>query len=46
MLAERARGAGGVILVDREGRLGWARTTRTMTWGAAAAGWADALGGG
>jgi beta-aspartyl-peptidase (threonine type) len=30
----RTGGTGGIILVDRAGRLGWARTTRTMTWGA------------
>jgi beta-aspartyl-peptidase (threonine type) len=31
----RTGGTGGVILVDREGRLGLARSTRTMTWAAA-----------
>lgn len=33
-LAARAGGSGGVILVDRSGRLGLARNTRTMTWAA------------
>jgi beta-aspartyl-peptidase (threonine type) len=37
MLATRTSGTGGVILVDRFGRLGWARTTRTMTWACASA---------
>lgn len=35
LLAARATGTGGVILVDRTGRLGFARNTRTMTWAAA-----------
>jgi beta-aspartyl-peptidase (threonine type) len=34
-LADRVAGTGGVILVDRHGRLGFARNTRTMTWAAA-----------
>ena len=34
-LASRTHGTGGVILVDRMGRLGLARNTRTMTWAAA-----------
>ncbi len=36
---ERAGGVGGMILIDRHGRLGWARSTRTMTWEAASEGW-------
>jgi len=36
---ERAGGTGGMILIDRLGRLGWARSTRTMTWAAASEGW-------
>jgi beta-aspartyl-peptidase (threonine type) len=36
---ERAGGPGGMILIDRHGRLGWARSTRTMTWAAASDGW-------
>jgi beta-aspartyl-peptidase (threonine type) len=36
---ERTGGVGGMILVDRLGRLGWARSTRTMTWAAASEGW-------
>jgi beta-aspartyl-peptidase (threonine type) len=35
LFARRARGTGGVILVDRDGRLGFARNTKTMTWAAA-----------
>jgi beta-aspartyl-peptidase (threonine type) len=34
-MAMRTGGTGGVILVDRDGRLGLARNTRTMTWAAA-----------
>lgn len=34
-LGARTAGTGGVILVDRTGRLGLARNTRTMTWAAA-----------
>ncbi|HEY3820774.1 MAG TPA: isoaspartyl peptidase/L-asparaginase [Polyangiaceae bacterium] len=34
-LGGRLGGTGGVILVDRAGRLGFARNTRTMTWAAA-----------
>jgi beta-aspartyl-peptidase (threonine type) len=45
LLARRARGAGGIILVDRQGRLGLARSTRTMTWGAAGATLNDVRGG-
>jgi beta-aspartyl-peptidase (threonine type) len=33
-LGARMRANGGLILVDRAGRLGWARNTRTMTWAA------------
>ena len=42
-LASRLGGAGGVILVDRSGRLGFARNTRTMTWAAAGEKLADVL---
>jgi beta-aspartyl-peptidase (threonine type) len=45
MLARRARGTGGVILVDRDGRLGLARNTRTMTWAAAGAAMPEVVGG-
>jgi beta-aspartyl-peptidase (threonine type) len=44
-LGGRLGGAGGVILVDRAGRLGLARNTRTMTWAAAGEKLADILGG-
>ena len=46
MMLARTNGTGGIILVDRQGRLGFARTTRTMTWAAAAEGWNEILGGG
>jgi len=36
---EKAGGQGGMILIDHQGRLGWARSTRTMTWAAASEGW-------
>jgi beta-aspartyl-peptidase (threonine type) len=39
MLGERANGSGGIILVDPNGRMGLARSTKTMSWGAMAAGW-------
>jgi beta-aspartyl-peptidase (threonine type) len=44
-MATRVGGTGGVILVDRFGRLGLARTTRTMTWAAAIESSADVLSG-
>lgn len=44
-LRERAGGTGGIILLDRSGRLGWARTTSTMTWGAASEGCGETLSG-
>jgi beta-aspartyl-peptidase (threonine type) len=53
-LGARGRGAigiggvgavGGVILVDRLGRLGWARSTGAMTWAAACDGVAEDLSG-
>jgi len=34
-MAERVGSSGGLIVVDRTGRLGLARSTRTMTWAAA-----------
>jgi beta-aspartyl-peptidase (threonine type) len=37
----RAQGAGGTILLDRFGRLGWARTTKAMPWAAASEGWSE-----
>ena len=42
----RVAGAGGMILIDRFGRMGWARSTKTMTWAAASEGWGDILAGG
>ncbi len=45
LLATRMRGTGGIILVDGTGRLGFARSTRTMTWAAAGAAMSDVLGG-
>jgi beta-aspartyl-peptidase (threonine type) len=35
LMIARTSGTGGVILVDRDGRIGLARSTRTMTWAAA-----------
>ena len=46
MMLARTGGTGGIILVDRAGRLGFARTTRTMTWAAASEGWGEVLAGG
>ncbi|MDP9150846.1 MAG: isoaspartyl peptidase/L-asparaginase, partial [Myxococcota bacterium] len=43
-MAARVGGSGGVILVDRFGRLGWARSTAAMTWAAAAKDLPDATG--
>jgi beta-aspartyl-peptidase (threonine type) len=43
-MAVRVAGTGGLILVDRTGRLGWARNTPTMTWAALANGRPDAAG--
>jgi beta-aspartyl-peptidase (threonine type) len=37
LMFDRTGGTGGIILVDRQGRLGWARTTAAMTWAAASA---------
>lgn len=34
-LSARVGSTAGLILIDAEGRLGWARSTETMTWGAA-----------
>jgi beta-aspartyl-peptidase (threonine type) len=42
-MADRLGGSGGVILVDRTGRLGFARNTRTMAWAAAGRELADLL---
>ncbi len=41
LLAERAGGSGGIILVDPNGRMGLARSTKTMSWGAMSAGWTE-----
>jgi beta-aspartyl-peptidase (threonine type) len=41
----RVQGSGGMILIDRFGRLGWARSTKTMTWAAASDGWGEVLAG-
>jgi beta-aspartyl-peptidase (threonine type) len=37
LMADRTGGTGGIILIDRLGRLGWARTTAAMTWAAVSA---------
>jgi beta-aspartyl-peptidase (threonine type) len=39
LLGDRAGGSGGIILVDPNGRMGLARSTKTMSWGAMSAGW-------
>jgi len=44
-MAMRTGGTGGVILVDRDGRLGLARNTRTMTWAAAGERLREVMGG-
>lgn len=44
-LAARVQGTGGVILIDRAARLGFARNTRTMTWAAAGERLPEVLGG-
>jgi L-asparaginase / beta-aspartyl-peptidase len=44
-MGERLGGKGGLILVDRFGRLGWARNTGSMTWAAAGQGLAELLSG-
>lgn len=41
LLGERANGSGGIILVDPSGRMGLARSTKTMSWGAMSAGWSS-----
>jgi len=43
-LARRVAGIGGLILVDRSGRLGWARNASAMTWAAMANGRLGAAG--
>lgn len=45
LLADRTEGVGGIILVDREGRIGLARTTASMLWAAMSAEWDSALAG-
>lgn len=42
LLGDRAQGTGGIILVDAQGRLGLARSTKTMSWGALGADRSDA----
>jgi beta-aspartyl-peptidase (threonine type) len=46
MMLARTGGTGGIILVDRAGRMGFARTSPTMTWAAASDGWGEVLAGG
>lgn len=45
LLARRAQGSGGLILVDRRGRLGLARTTETMSFGAMSSGDSEPISG-
>ncbi len=40
-MVARVGGDGGLIVVDRTGRMGLARNTNTMTWGAMAEGWSE-----
>jgi beta-aspartyl-peptidase (threonine type) len=44
IMSERVGGAGGIILADRAGRLGLARSSATMTWAAAGAALPEASG--
>ena len=37
----RLSGEGGVIIARRDGSLGWARSTQTMTWAAASERWSS-----
>lgn len=41
LVLEKTKGVGGTILVDRHGRIGWARTTTTMSWGAMCSAWSE-----
>ncbi len=41
----RIGGSGGLLLVGPDGALAWARSTATMSWAAASAGWAEARAG-
>jgi beta-aspartyl-peptidase (threonine type) len=45
LLSGRLRSTGGIILVDRRGRIGWARSTFSMAWAAHWNGNAAPLGG-
>jgi beta-aspartyl-peptidase (threonine type) len=44
-MVARVGGDGGLIVVDSQGRMGLARNTKTMTWGAMAHGWDEPRGG-
>ncbi|MGH7283280.1 MAG: isoaspartyl peptidase/L-asparaginase family protein [Polyangiaceae bacterium] len=45
LLGERTQATGGMIFVDAKGRMGLARSTKTMSWAAHSAGWPDARSG-
>jgi L-asparaginase / beta-aspartyl-peptidase len=45
LLATRVGATGGIILVDRQGRIGWARSTQMMAWAAIGQGMTAPLGG-
>jgi beta-aspartyl-peptidase (threonine type) len=45
LLSGRLRSVGGIILVDKKGRVGWARSTISMAWAAHWQGHASPLGG-
>jgi beta-aspartyl-peptidase (threonine type) len=44
-LSARLRAAGGIILVDRQGKIGWARSTLSMAWAALGSGSSAPVGG-
>ena len=41
LMGDRVGGTGGTILVDAQGRMGLARSTKTMSWAAVSAGWSE-----
>jgi beta-aspartyl-peptidase (threonine type) len=45
LLSGRLQSAGGIILVDRQGSIGWARSTLSMAWAALGRGSAAPIGG-
>jgi L-asparaginase / beta-aspartyl-peptidase len=45
LLSGRLQATGGIILVDRQGRIGWARSTLSMAWAALGQSSAEPIGG-